>query len=80
MVTKTSRRLHSGHVIATAANKGTSRGDYSDTANESEVRKICLEAANKTNQNLDKEALDLIAELVWKKLRSLSQDLEHFAK
>ncbi|CAG2065840.1 unnamed protein product, partial [Timema podura] len=46
----------------------------------SEVRKICLEAANKTNQNLDKEALDLIAELVWKKLRTLSQDLEHFAK
>nr|CAD7413560.1 unnamed protein product [Timema cristinae] len=45
-----------------------------------EVRKICLEAANKTNKNLDKEALDLIAELVWKKLRTLSQDLEHFAK
>lgn len=29
---------------------------------------------------LSKAAISLIAELVWKKMRVISQDLEHFAK
>jgi hypothetical protein len=46
----------------------------------SEVRKICREVGGQIKMQLDKDAVSVIAELVWKKMYVMSQDLEHFAK
>lgn len=45
-----------------------------------EVRKICQEVGGQIKMELNKAAINLIAELIWKKMHVISQDLEHFAK
>ncbi|XP_063236292.1 centromere protein S-like [Bacillus rossius redtenbacheri] len=45
-----------------------------------DVRKVCSEALQGSGFTADRELKDLVAELVWKKLQIMAQDLELFAK
>ncbi|KAJ9601598.1 hypothetical protein L9F63_000252 [Diploptera punctata] len=46
----------------------------------SDVHKISKEVAEQINMELDELSTSLIAELIWKKMKVISQDLEQFAK
>jgi len=46
----------------------------------SEVRKICQEVGRQIKMDLTADAISVIAELAWKKMHVIGQDLEHFAK
>jgi uncharacterized protein YpuA (DUF1002 family) len=46
----------------------------------SEARKICQEVGRQIKMELTEDAISVIAELVWKKMRLIGQDLEHFAR
>ncbi|XP_023727199.1 centromere protein S-like isoform X2 [Cryptotermes secundus] len=41
---------------------------------------MCREVGGQIKMELDKDAVSVIAELVWRKMCVISQDLEHFAK
>ncbi|XP_021927434.1 centromere protein S-like isoform X1 [Zootermopsis nevadensis] len=45
-----------------------------------DVSKICQEVGGQIKMELEKDVINLIGELIWKKMRVISQDLEHFAK
>lgn len=45
-----------------------------------DVSKICQEVGEQIKMELEKDVINLIGELIWKKMRVISQDLEHFAK
>ncbi|XP_021927436.1 uncharacterized protein LOC110833543 isoform X3 [Zootermopsis nevadensis] len=44
-----------------------------------DVSKICQEVGGQIKMELEKDVINLIGELIWKKMRVISQDLEHFA-
>lgn len=46
----------------------------------SEVRKICQEVGKQIEMDLTGDAVSVIAELAWKKMHVIGQDLEHFAR
>ena len=45
-----------------------------------EVRKVCEEVGKSTKYTYSKKSMDLLSEVVWRKLRTHGEDLEAFAR